>query len=188
MADTNASLPLLPAHIEETIRSIARLHARHYQNATPLQRVVDRTTALLGRPRSIGVLMWKSWPFGQPPQYKLLKDVVGAWGISRARGLLCLAEAEWPFLTEYDRELTGSFRPAASVSRPSPPLSREMPFLHSGLRLGGTFKTVLESKVKFKSFACRQVRAQIRGALDGGYSRSKACSRASPGSTAWAGG
>src|ERR1019366_9014612 len=56
MADTNASLPLLPAHIEETIRSIARLHARHYQNATPLQRVVDRTTALLGRPRSIGVL------------------------------------------------------------------------------------------------------------------------------------
>ena len=56
MADTNASLPLLPAHIEETIRSIARLHARHYQNATPLQRVVDRTTALLGSPRSIGVL------------------------------------------------------------------------------------------------------------------------------------
>src|ERR1019366_7982758 len=56
MADTNASLPLLPAHIEETIRSIARLHARHYQNATPLQRVVDRMTALLGRPRFIGVL------------------------------------------------------------------------------------------------------------------------------------
>src|SRR3984893_6350478 len=56
MADTNALLPLLPAHIEETIRSIARLHAEHHQNATPLQRVVDRTTALLGRPRSIGVL------------------------------------------------------------------------------------------------------------------------------------
>src|ERR1035437_2213892 len=56
MADTNARLPVLPPHIEETIRSIARLHARHYQNATPLQRVVDRTTALLGRPRSIGVL------------------------------------------------------------------------------------------------------------------------------------
>jgi len=56
MADTNAPLPLLPAHIEETIRSIARLHAEHHQNATPLQRVVDRTTALLGRPRSIGVL------------------------------------------------------------------------------------------------------------------------------------
>jgi len=56
MADTNAPLPLLPAHIEETIRSIARLHAEHHQNATPLQRAVDRLTALLGRPRFIGVL------------------------------------------------------------------------------------------------------------------------------------
>ena len=56
MADTNAALPLLPAHIEETIRSIARLHAEHHQNATPLQRVVDRITALVGRPRFLGVL------------------------------------------------------------------------------------------------------------------------------------
>src|ERR1700730_5705260 len=56
MDDTNVSLPLLPAHIEETIRSIARLHAEHHQNATPLQRIVDRTTAVLGRPRFIGVL------------------------------------------------------------------------------------------------------------------------------------
>jgi uncharacterized membrane protein len=56
MADTNAPLPLLPAHIEETIRSIARLHARHHQNATPIQRVVDRTTDLLGRPRFMGIL------------------------------------------------------------------------------------------------------------------------------------
>jgi uncharacterized membrane protein len=38
------------------IRSIARLHAEHHQNATPLQRAVDRITALLGRPRFIGVL------------------------------------------------------------------------------------------------------------------------------------
>jgi uncharacterized membrane protein len=48
--------PLLPAHIEETIRSIARLHAEHHQNATPLQRAVDRITAFVGRPRFIGVL------------------------------------------------------------------------------------------------------------------------------------
>ena len=56
MADTNVPLPLLPAHIDETIRSIARLHAEHHQNATPLQRAVDRITGLLGRPRFIGVL------------------------------------------------------------------------------------------------------------------------------------
>jgi uncharacterized membrane protein len=48
--------PLLPAHIEETIRSIARLHAEHHQNATPLQRAIDRITALVGRPRFIGIL------------------------------------------------------------------------------------------------------------------------------------
>src|ERR1700732_1321592 len=48
-------LPLLPAHIEETIRSIARLHAEHHQNATPLQRAVDHVTSLLGRPPFIGV-------------------------------------------------------------------------------------------------------------------------------------
>ena len=56
MDDTNVSLPLLPAHIEETIRSIARLHAEHHQNATPHQRAVDRITALLGRPRFMGIL------------------------------------------------------------------------------------------------------------------------------------
>ena len=57
MADTNVPLPTLPAHIEETIRSIARLHAEHHQNATPLQRAVDRITALLARPRFIGLLI-----------------------------------------------------------------------------------------------------------------------------------
>jgi hypothetical protein len=42
MADPNVPLPLLPAHIQETVRSIARLHAEHQQNVTPLQ---------LGRPQ-----------------------------------------------------------------------------------------------------------------------------------------
>ena len=56
MADTNAPPPILPAHLEETIGSITRLHAEHHQNATRLQRAVDRVTALLGRPGFIGVL------------------------------------------------------------------------------------------------------------------------------------
>jgi uncharacterized membrane protein len=43
-------------HIEETIRSVARLHAEHHENATPLQRAAARITALLGRPQFIGVL------------------------------------------------------------------------------------------------------------------------------------
>jgi uncharacterized membrane protein len=48
--------PILSAHIDETIRSIAQLHAEHHENATPLQRTVDRMTALLGRPRFLVVL------------------------------------------------------------------------------------------------------------------------------------
>jgi uncharacterized membrane protein len=56
VADTNAPPPILPAHLEETIASITRLHAEHHQNATLLQRGVDRMTSLFGRPGFIGVL------------------------------------------------------------------------------------------------------------------------------------
>src|ERR1700751_3152174 len=56
MAITNAPLPLLPAHIEATIQSIARLHAEHHQNATPLQRPVARLITFVGRPQFLGVL------------------------------------------------------------------------------------------------------------------------------------
>jgi uncharacterized membrane protein len=56
MADTSIPPPMLPAHIDETIRSINRLHAEHHQNATPAQRAVDGVTALLSRPGFIGVV------------------------------------------------------------------------------------------------------------------------------------
>jgi uncharacterized membrane protein len=56
VADNDAPPPILPTHIEETIRTIARLHADHHENATPVERVVDRMTALLGRPAFIAVL------------------------------------------------------------------------------------------------------------------------------------
>ncbi|WOJ88941.1 DUF1003 domain-containing protein [Methylocapsa polymorpha] len=56
MADTNVPPPLLPAHIEETIRSIARLHAEHHQNTTRLQRVGDRMTAFVARLRFVALL------------------------------------------------------------------------------------------------------------------------------------
>ena len=56
MVDKHISPPILPAHIEATIRSIAQLHAEHRENATPLQRAADRVTALLGRPQFLGVL------------------------------------------------------------------------------------------------------------------------------------
>jgi uncharacterized membrane protein len=52
----DAAPAILPIHIEETIQSIARLHAEHHANATQHQRVVDRITSLLGRPVFIAAL------------------------------------------------------------------------------------------------------------------------------------
>lgn len=40
----------LPGHVEDTVRSLAQLHADHHRNATRHDRVVERTTALLARP------------------------------------------------------------------------------------------------------------------------------------------
>ena len=48
--------PILPAHIEETIQAIAKLHSDHRQEAGPLQRVVERATAWIGRPRFIAAM------------------------------------------------------------------------------------------------------------------------------------
>jgi uncharacterized membrane protein len=54
---------ILPPHIEQTVQAIARLHAEHQRNATPLQRIVDRTTAIVAHPSfivavTVAVLAW----------------------------------------------------------------------------------------------------------------------------------
>ena len=54
MAET--SPPILPAHIEETVRAISELHAQHHRRATPVQRIVDRSVALIARPRFVAIL------------------------------------------------------------------------------------------------------------------------------------
>ena len=46
----------LPEHIQQAVHSIARLHAAHYEGATPLQRVFRRSTLLLARPVLIATL------------------------------------------------------------------------------------------------------------------------------------
>jgi uncharacterized membrane protein len=43
-------------HIEHSARTIARLHAEHDETASPSQRLVERVTFILARPRSIGCL------------------------------------------------------------------------------------------------------------------------------------
>jgi uncharacterized membrane protein len=56
VAETQDAPPVLPAHIEEAVRSIARFHAEHHHSATPPQRAIARLTALLGQPWLIAVL------------------------------------------------------------------------------------------------------------------------------------
>src|SRR5579863_1071815 len=48
--DLEGATSIPPVHIEETIQSIARLHAEHHANSTSHQRIVGNVTALLGRP------------------------------------------------------------------------------------------------------------------------------------------
>ena len=55
MSDTDRQ-PILPAHIEETVRAIAQLHAKHHDEATPLQRFTANLTAKAGHPSFIVVL------------------------------------------------------------------------------------------------------------------------------------
>ena len=56
MTEAETATPILPAHIEDTLQAIAKLHADHRQSAGRLQRMVERLTALIGRPRFIAVL------------------------------------------------------------------------------------------------------------------------------------
>ncbi len=71
--------PILPAHIDETIQAIARLHAAHRRRATPLQRVVEELTAQTGRPRFIGfltvvVVVWVGTNLALPMLHRLAPD------------------------------------------------------------------------------------------------------------------
>ena len=48
--------PILPAHIEDTIKAIARFHAEHSERATEFEKLIARTTAFAARPRFIAML------------------------------------------------------------------------------------------------------------------------------------
>ncbi len=42
--------PELPAHIEQTVQMMAKLHAQHYSAATPLQKFAEKLTVQAARP------------------------------------------------------------------------------------------------------------------------------------------
>ncbi len=51
-----AETAILPAHIEDTIQAIAKLHADHRKDAGTLQLFVERLTAWIGRPQFIAAM------------------------------------------------------------------------------------------------------------------------------------
>ncbi len=90
MSDMASDTRILPAHIEDTVQSIARLHAAHHQQATRLQRIVDRITGLMARSAFVGLLTatvlvwvlanlgasWMGWEPIDPPPFAALATVV----------------------------------------------------------------------------------------------------------------
>jgi uncharacterized membrane protein len=55
-ADLSSATPILPAHIEDTVQAISRLHIDHRRGATGLQQTVERLTRFFSRPRAAGLL------------------------------------------------------------------------------------------------------------------------------------
>ncbi len=87
---------ILPAHIEETIRAIARLQSQHEREATPIERMIERLTAAIGRPRFLAILFLAvaAWalanlaarrfglqPF-DPPPFNWLQDLLTLMALS----------------------------------------------------------------------------------------------------------
>jgi len=55
-ADLGPATPVLPDHIDDTVDAIDRLHIDHRRGSTGLQRIVERLTGFLSRPRAAGLL------------------------------------------------------------------------------------------------------------------------------------
>lgn len=82
--------PILPTHMSDTISAIAKLHANHERAASPVQRLIEKTTDWLGKPRFFGqftifVVGWVSIVglqmeiYGRsfdPPPFNLLQGIL----------------------------------------------------------------------------------------------------------------
>lgn len=55
--------PILPAHLEQTVQSIAKIHAEHTKSATGLERIVARVTGVIAQSRFVYALslVTSSW-------------------------------------------------------------------------------------------------------------------------------
>jgi uncharacterized membrane protein len=113
---SSTSAPILPAHINETIKGIAELHAQHLRQATPVQRVVDRSVKLVGRPQFVAtltgiVLIWICGNIGlgrhafDRPPFQMLQDVGELVGLYITI-LILITQRRENELTELREQLT----------------------------------------------------------------------------------
>ena len=56
MTQPDSDAAPLAAHVEDAVRSITLLNAKHHRDASDAQRFVDRVTALAGRPYFLGLV------------------------------------------------------------------------------------------------------------------------------------
>jgi uncharacterized membrane protein len=115
---SSTPLPILPAHIEDTVRAISELHAQHHRQATPVQRIVDRSVRTVGRPRFVGlltlfILVWvaANWTLASnghtadKPPFQLLQDLGEALGLYITI-LILITQRREDELTQHREQLT----------------------------------------------------------------------------------
>ena len=75
---TTEKTPPVPHHVEQTVATIAALHAAHYREARALQKAVSRATSGVAQPASLlhGGLEWR---VGALMRYLFLKRRGGIW-------------------------------------------------------------------------------------------------------------
>jgi uncharacterized membrane protein len=142
------SPPILPAHIEQTVRAIAALHADHLRRATPVQRLVDRSVRTMSRPRFVGVLTviilgWVvlnailaiySHAFDLFP-YPLLQDAASALGVYLTV-LILITQRRDDELTQHREQLTLELailgeQKSAKIIQLLEELRRDNPLIHN---------------------------------------------------------
>ena len=113
------SADLLPPHIEQTIEAISELHRQHHRRATPSQQAVAQLTALVARPRFVGLLtiVFAAW-IGvngfvklagyappDPPPFSYVQALTGVFGVYITL-LILITQRHENRLTEAHAQLT----------------------------------------------------------------------------------
>ncbi len=115
----DAETPILPPHIEETVRSIAELHVEHSRRVSLYQRMIERIITQLGRPAAVGAiaLIIMAWlaanlalsrlhaqPF-DPPPFSYLQGSLSAAALFMTVLILTIQRRE-SLLSEHRAQLT----------------------------------------------------------------------------------